>query len=743
MRTLSLVFSTSDESKASQLKQTLFKHNSAWYFKEEFSEQSDLFAAINDQLRDSDFCICIISKNFLQSNPFLEDVFSLKDVEERLLFLYWDDFESLKKFKPALQKHWGIDFTTNSDSEFDQKVEDLIKIIKEPESHTEIYSHILQPSPSNPFGAVKSEYIQKEILANIFQMPEHDFYNLLQGPRGIILFGGRGSGKTTILRSLELTTAIALTGKANLKESDLKTFGIYLKIDRGGFVMSNKTEIDILGESVSKLLFLDDFILQFIESLILTLIENMKNKNILLSDKKQEQEITNQIFKLLNNENSSTPTNFVDLLDWLNIKKSHIRQFLGKRTFGITTEYNGVFTSLDTLKKICKIFREEIDDLRNITFVFLLDEIENFLPYQQKIANTMLKLSDDVLTFKIASKFEGLSTNETLLEQQIQPGHDYARLSLDYNVSNPDKRKRYVELLTGICEKLLRTHGCKETDIKKILKKDSKEEISEEKIRSQLEEMLKKKGQNIDEFSEKEISEKISYYKTALIYRALNRDGKRRSKNFSGFETFVYLSSGITRYFLELCGMTFYLAGKEEDIEIKEITEISAKTQSKAVFNESYALIEKLGLDIEEYGLSMRNFILDIGDIFRTKLLYDNNEPETIRIGIEESFDSWPESLQELVATGIRESVFLKVEDPEIMRQKNTTSHRPIELLLNRMYCPALGISYAARWRTSFKAKELGDLIDQEHSKIKLKYINRIKKASSKKGEYRRLDEWG
>ena len=742
MRTLSLVFSTSDESKASQLKQTLFKHNSAWYFKEEFSEQPDLFATINDQLRDSDFCICIISKNFLQSNPFLEDVFSLNDIEERLLFLFWDDFKSLKKLKPILQKNWGIDFTTNSDNEFDQKVEDLIKIIKEPESHTEIYSHILQPSPSNPFGAVKSEYIQKEILASIFQMPEHDFYNLLQGPRSVILFGGRGSGKTTILRSLELTTAIALTGKPNLKESDLKTFGIYLKIDRGGFVMSNKTEIDVLGESTSKLLFLDDFILQFVESLILTLIENIKNRNIILSDETLEQKVTNHIFKLLNNENS-TATNLVDLLNWINVKKSHIRKFLGKKAFGIATQYDGVFTSLDTLKKICKAFREEIDDLHTVTFVFLLDEIENFLPYQQKITNTMLKLSDDILTFKIASKFEGLSTNETLLEQQIQPGHDYARLSLDYNISNPDKRKRYVKLLIGICEKLLRTHGCKETDIKKILKKDSKEDVSEEKIRLQLEEMLKKKGQNIDKFSEKEISEKINYYKTALIYRALNKDGKRRSKNFSGFETFVYLSSGITRYFLELCGMAFYLTNKEENIDIKEITEISAKTQSKAIFNESYALIEKLGLDIEEYGISMRNFILDIGDIFRTKLLYDNNEPETIRIGIEDSFDSWPKSLQELITTGIRESVFLKVEDPEIMRQKNTTSHRPVELLLNRMYCPALGISYAARWRTSFKAKELGDLIEQEHSKIKLKYINRIKKYSSKKREYVRLDKWG
>ncbi|WP_428325405.1 hypothetical protein [Nitrosopumilus sp.] len=656
----------------------------------------------------------------------------LKKSECECRFLVFDN--SLIKV-PGINNSLIIDFT-----EFIEGLSTLLGSIHESKS-IELYGKIQNPSKINPFGKIRAEFFDGRLLANTFHEPEKEKYELLRGESAVILEGGRGSGKTMLLRSLEVTTAIERSGKTKFEDSGLEFFGVYLKMDRGGIMLTSEKEIEQTGEKLSKTLFIDDFNLQFTESLIETIAECLNSDRFTIGAV-NEKEICKNISKILNDiAGSKRPESWSSLLDWIRAQKREIRKFVASSLMVGGNTYNGGYSEVDAIQQIWLLISSNVVPLNNKTLFLLLDEYESLLESQQVVINTLIKKSNEKVSLKVATKYEGLYTRKTLVGQDIQAVNDYQNISLDYDLKEPRSLTQYKDLLKHVSKNLLSENGFDETDISVILQDGDEIFVTDENMREEYEKMLSAKGKDISEINESIIKEKISYYKDALIFRALRTKQKRRKKTYCGFNTFTHLSSGIIRQFMELCGMAYYLAEQNGE-EVSKMKTISSEIQTQAVQNVSSGILEKIAPGIENLGLTMQLFLIDMSDLYRTKLHFDNTEPETLRIGIKDPITNWPKNLLDLYKTGIRESVFQKIGNIDATKPRSTSYSRPLEIIINRILCPVMEISYHTRWRSDFGSSELSRMINPKTKIEEKKSLNAKMKKDTYDSSNEKITKW-
>ena len=133
----------------------------------------------------------------------------------------------------------------------------------------------------------------------------------------------------------------------------------------------------------------------------------------------------------------------------------------------------------------------------------------------------------------------------------------------------------------------------------------------------------------------------------------------------------------------------------------------------------------------------MYQFIVDLGDIFRERLLYHATEPETLTISLTDPYTIVPNSLLDLLLShSTRESILYKRMETSAMKPKQTSKIKPREYMISRIYSPILEISYRPRWPrgSEFTASELMSLLNPKtrgKTKRKLQQRQRGKEASA------------
>ena len=684
---------------------------------------------IDKVFSESDYVLCIITEKFFKSQNTRQEAYTAND-KGKLKMLYFEKIsDETRDSHQMLMNVWGIEL-------FRDHEEGLRKLRKNLKIPSHIQTIAKNQKKDNPFQVLRVDGKSPKSIANLFFEPNTEEYHSIIGPNAVIIEGGRGSGKTIILRSLEVISAIEKKGVSTFRESNLDHFGIYFRVHRGAVTVSHESEFNKISETLRDTLCIDDLNLQFVESLIENLEHCKIKKKLPFSPKKEETICKDIVTKLKPQEQNSNVTDFQSLKKWIDSNKSTIRQYICSVSMGKTPEYTGCISEWKAFKEICKLLGKNFDDLENVKFVLLIDEYESFLPYQQKIVNSLIKQSDYILTVKIATKFNGIYTKETMEGQPLQSKSDYKHVILDYDLSDKDKLKTYKELVVGICEKYLKNMGWTKTDIKELLEKGDDDKITKKDIEKEIDAMLSNKVRK-KQYTKKERETCLAHYKHAAIYRILAR--ARRKKNYSGFNTFVFLSSGIVRSFIHLCGTAFAMLPATQ--QSNKDKKIPPEIQTRAAYKISHAMLEKLALG-EEHSGDVKQFVMDMGEIIRTRLLYDNNEPEAISISIEAEPKEFSGKLTNILDMSVRESVFHQKEDSQSIKPKNTTSHQPKTYILNRMYTPALGISYRARWRTLYKVIDMNELVSDNNRSIKKRMMSEIKQRKRRRGGHNTLERY-
>ena len=289
-----------------------------------------------------------------------------------------------------------------------------------------------------------------------------------------------------------------------------------------------------------------------------------------------------------------------------------ISEYVNRRIFGENPNYEGVFLGVEDLKHICNVTVATYLAKPGTTVYFLLDEFENLLDFQKLVTNSILKASESGhYSVKISTKKAAMTTSMTLEGQEVEEPHDYSSVDVDYNISNDQERRNYKHLLTTICSRILSHEGFSETEINKLLASPLEwDGLEEGEIDNELTKVFG------DRTLTTEDRHRLGY---AAVYR-LHHQRRRGRKQFAGFDDLVALSSGIIRLFLELAGLSYHFA-VQEGTNVKRGNPIGRDHQTSAAYALSNYYLSTIRTNVATVGPQMQQLVIDLGDIFRAKLL--------------------------------------------------------------------------------------------------------------------------
>jgi hypothetical protein len=266
----------------------------------------------------------------------------------------------------------------------------------------------------------KAEWL-KERLFELFREPEYFPEMTAESP--CVLIGGRGTGKTTVLRGLSYEGQFALSGQSVDAVCTWPFFGFYYKVNTNrvtafaGKPLSEERWIRLFAHYMN--LVLCEIICKFLlwYRLHIPTVEDLSSG----------------VYAELA---ASLHLGHVASLQHL---ASELRIALRK----FEAEMNDVADASDISLSMQGVPVDVLmEGIRNVpqfrekVFFFLIDEYENFLDYQQQVINTLIKHCSPLFSFKIGVRELGWRRKTTLNpnEQLVSPA-DYIRIDIAERLS--------------------------------------------------------------------------------------------------------------------------------------------------------------------------------------------------------------------------------------------------------------------------------------------------------------------
>lgn len=486
---------------------------------------------------------------------------------------------------------------------------------------------------SKTLGLYKAEWLSETIFS-LFNEPS--YFEELRTHRPCVLIGGRGTGKTTVLRGLSYQGQKALSSNTT-PIKDWPFYGLYYRVNTNrvtafrGAELTEEKWASYFGHYIN-LIFCQQ-LLDFVDW-----FQSNENCKVQI-DYKDLKRVT----ITLGLEDINTLEDLVEEIEYLILDfESLINTVADNPPERIST----LGAPLDALARALLTSPQ----LKGKQFYFLIDEFENFEDYQQRVLNTIIKHANTDYTFKVGVRELGWRQRATLnLNEQLTSPADYARISIMDRLNDarfPAFAETVIrqrissafsddasvitapqQLLPSVSELeeaeiLLGTDGLTKLKDKilKIAPPDLVEAASNIEA-GHLYFLNYMGGDNDDNFVENiktwienksEWKHRLDNHFHASLYAI--RKGKRGiSKYYSGWDTYVSLSNGNIRYLLELVHAAFIRhvengGGLHEPISPKSQTEAAEEIARKN-------LSELEGLSVE--GGKLTKLVLSIGRILQ------------------------------------------------------------------------------------------------------------------------------
>ena len=387
----------------------------------------------------------------------------------------------------------------------------------------------------------------------------------------------------------------------------------------------------------------------------------------------------------------------------------------------------------------------EISQFENVVIKIYIDEFESMSEKQQRLVNTLIKRSNNEIVYSIGAKIKGIKAYETIAPGEVlQRTHDYEYFCLDLIIADG-----YSEMLKKICKKRLHYFKEEKGDGFKIISDDIETYLGKYSFDEELERYNKKEKPSFYKKLEQIIRQEndndeiirtlctnaepaVARLHLALLLRNKKykpsvqelymcfldvQNGKRSRradkykewehntksaitfllakeyrmhKWYYGFDTYVALSSGIIRFFLELCEQTFNMAIQNGYSWIEQIR-IAPELQTRAA---NYVSRRQI-MEIEAYancGKQMMVFTLSLGELF--KELHRNSnltlgEPEPNHFSV--NYLAINKNVVDYLNNAIRCSILQEL--PET-KGKEVIHTNAVDYHFNKIYAPYFEISY-------------------------------------------------
>ncbi|HFS7497181.1 hypothetical protein KPE82_08140 [Acinetobacter baumannii] len=646
---------------------------------------------------------------------------------------------------------------------------------------------------SNPFSFSKaSDYTDEEINTFWVDLSNKEFIDSLIEPhlrKSKFILGGKGTGKTHLLRHYSYST-VKLREK-NFQGLDLlkekKYLGVFLRansLDANRFQTKNQNEKTKWQTLFG--IFLD---LKLVDNLLEILIEiQEKSPHYYFNDHDFIESLSDEI----SDPNFDRISNLIELKEWVKTETKKINKAVNNYAFTERLDITPSF-SLGTLSiKIKDSLNKWNSEFKDISLIYLIDEIENFSNIeQQEVIQTLIRYSEGMSTFRISGRLYAIKTYSTIGNgEENREESEFKKINLDECLKNlgADYKyfaqnfitKRLIHKKLILNESSFNIYNCFTNvnsnyyynDFINYLEIDQKSNDFQflKKFKRTLQEVptiIKK--QDIDsicdllvsdfplilqkhnilrfckDFSiEKkplEIAENIKLTCTQYMHNEKNEFTKsyeesyshwnqnllvqlcrewNKSCNYTGFETFIKMSSNNPRNLLSILSATYDLAIFNDNDFINNLP-LSIEDQNKAVFNNAKFIFEQ----DSNYGSPSeiaKKAVIRLATVLRTAR-FSLNIPEVSPLLVSFNEDDLTENSKTSIQSVLNYSFCFEVKSG---RPDRNTARINRKIYLNPILSPIWDLPVGRRGDLSLSTELVNAIFDQDKNEEFKVLLNRL-----------------
>lgn len=578
------------------------------------------------------------------------------------------------------------------------------------------------------FSQYKGEWLRDEIYQHF---SEPYYFSDLKDIRPCVLQGGRGTGKTMVLRSLSYEGQYNIL-KKNIRDFDKNGFiGIYIRVntnhvrafDGGG--ISRDLWSRAFGHFINLTIVRD--ILKFL----------LWHKELNPVDEELSEENCQMVARSLGLDVTSKTQ-----IDLFGSVRCALYEFQAQLNEIFDTRGKGLSLSLyEYPVELITELATNLVQFKKKIFMILLDEFENLADYQQVILNTMIKHITKNYTFKIGVRELGWRKKHTFNEEEmLNAPADYYLLDIQRKFEDA---RIFSNFAKKVCEKRLKEafddEDTSKWNIEQFLEEISNEDeaiklgIETTDYIKQYEELPDNLNKEIETLpllykyliaywanshhnlleeevkhfllSRYEWDTRYNNYKYAMLFKIKQGRGKGGiQKYYSGWDTLIKLSGGNIRYLTELVYNSYEL----HILKNKGIGErVSIREQTIAARNTGLKNLEELE-GLSRHGAQLVKLLFNMGQIFKVYAHFDKKSPEINQFEL--IGERHPEC-QELLNTAVMNLALIREPGTKANDEYTTKDYL---FSIHPIFSPFFVYSYRKKRKMRISVSELMSLASNE-----------------------------
>lgn len=525
----------------------------------------------------------------------------------------------------------------------------------------------------NPFEYAGANDLSSDTILDYY-IEDFNFSRFVGSRRNVFLVGERGCGKSMTL----LYSSFPVQQIRRIREGeaeDLSFLGIYIPCNTP---LNQKREQQLLDDFRASVISEHYLVISLAYALVQTL---SKSGNLLSVE--EEEALRHEFSFLLDAEIPKHGKLFDSLMLLLDKKNLEAQRAINSRdnldvffseTYSFPTLIMPILRTLRTAKK-----------LSNSHFGFMIDDAQDLNDAQRKSLFSWVAFRDHSLfSLKVAiTNLERISL-KTASGGLLLEGHDYTKINMIRPFQNDGADfGKYARRLIRKRLELAGFDGDPATFFPTSSQMLVQLKICEEEIRRQA---VEKYGEDSGK-----ISDHVYKYKRPYFFRT--RAPKANRPEYSGFETLVYLSTGVVRNLLVPC---YWMYDKSmSQSSGNNVSEISPQIQSEVIIERSQELWRFAENELDKVlegcsGIDAKrafNLLDQLAILFRKRLHSDISEPAAISFSISKRNDPVMDDLSRVLRILISaQLVYTRIGSAK------DDSKQEIYFVPNRMLWPSRGL---------------------------------------------------
>jgi hypothetical protein len=586
---------------------------------------------------------------------------------------------------------------------------------------------------SNMLGLYKAEWLNDKLF-ELFSEP--GYFGDLKTSRPCVLIGGRGTGKTTVLRGLSYEGQFALCDQDRKLVEEWSFYGLYYRVNTNRVTAFRGPELTEEKWSAHFAHYINlTFCCLLLEFVSWFELQTGKSLEV-------DQTILRKFQTTIGLKGFSSLGALAEELEYLVVDfEASINSISDNSSLKLSMQAAPIDALVEVLLSA--------PQLRGKQFFFLIDEFENFEDYQQRVLNTIIKHASSTYTFKVGVRELGWRQRATLNpNEQLTSPADYAKIHIGEVLDAPRFKtfaERVITSRIGV--------GGVETMQPQIMFPPLSE-IDEADLlldRKEVEELREKITLTLPEQDRKSVaalrageiyfldywtrSRGINLSIAALEYSAGSKEWKTRFDNhfyaamfaikrgkrgirkyYSGWDVYLALADGNIRYLLELVDAAFKL--HQQANEDGGLGPISSKIQTQAAELVGKKNLSELeGLSVE--GARLTKLLLSLGRVFQVLAASpEGHTPEANQFHIRQdnSNTELDETVKRLLDHAVMHLALVRFPGNKPMDDADT---REYDYMIHPIFAPLFVFSHRRKRQLMLESTELLGLIQRPREVIK------------------------